>query len=121
MATSVKVGWARGDYGRQRNDTEVDLADLPLILAEHGLDPAVLDGIPYGARLEMIQARAEMFSLTVRLRHEVADDRAAGKSGPGPAALAVRDARREEAARLDALLVKHAGKAPAQAREPAAV
>jgi hypothetical protein len=116
METSVRVGWAREQYAKDRYDVEVSLADLPLILTEHGIDPEQIDRIPYTRRLTIIRLTAEVHASDVYLRREVA---AAGwKSGqPVPDAVAQVKTRRDSfKAQLAGVLNDYR---PAQAPEPA--
>ena len=71
--TEIKVGWARRDYGRDRFDVAIDLADLPEILAEQGADPAQAGTIPYSKKLDILRAFARMTAMNEYLRREAAD------------------------------------------------
>jgi len=89
--TAIKVGWARKDYGRDRYDAEVDLADLPEILAEHGIDPEGCDLIPYSRKLTILRLTAEVHATDVYARREAAD---AGWDFKGTPPAAVADVLR---------------------------
>jgi len=92
MDTSVKAGWARQQYARDRFDVAISMSDLPLILIEQGADPALLDTIPFSVRWEIIRTQAEIFSKLEYLRHEAAD--AGWKKGDQPTT-AMEGARRD--------------------------
>jgi hypothetical protein len=114
--TAIKAGWARKDYGRDRYDVEVDLADLPDILAEHGVDPVKTDAIPYSRRLTILRLVAETHSTDVYARREIVD---AGWDQTGAPPAAVADVLRRlktVKAQLDKILADYK---PAEAPEPA--
>ena len=111
--TEIKVGWARRDYGRDRFDVAIDLADLPEILAEQGADPAQVSTIPYSKKLDILRAFARMTAMNEYLRHEAAD--AGWVQGDEPTA-PMRGAKRD----LDAAKAKLASLvASCQVQEPA--
>jgi hypothetical protein len=107
MATEIKLGWARQQYGRDRFDVNIDLADLPLILAEHGADPALIDTIPYTRRLEILRVQAEIFGRTVYLRHETDEAKAAGETKPTAVMTRVKAGIDEHVERLERLLAAY--------------
>lgn len=80
--TCIKVGWARRDYGRDRYDFSLDLADLPFILAEYGVDEAGYKRMPMSRRLRILHLEAEINAKTVYYEHELADARAANPQRP---------------------------------------
>jgi len=113
MATEIKVGWARRDYGRDRFDVAIDLADLPDILTEQGADPALASAIPYSTRLAILRAFARMIAMNEYLRREAAD--AGWSQGEEPTA-GMRGAKKD----LDAAKTQLAGLvAPYRVQEPA--
>jgi hypothetical protein len=71
--TQIKLGWARQQYGRDRADFAVDMADLPLILNEAGINPHLIEGIAYSKRWDLISAYAEVLAAKAYLRHEAVD------------------------------------------------
>jgi hypothetical protein len=114
MSTSVKVGWARRDYGRDRYDISLDLSDLPDILAEYGVDEAGYARMPFSVRRKALRLEAEIDAKTVYYNHELADARAAG--GQATAAMATLKAEIPvlEAKRA-ALLAQYKAKEPVSA------
>lgn len=117
MSTSVKIGVARLQYGRDRFDIEYDMADLPDILAEHGVDEAGYKRMPFSVRYKALRWEAEIVAKTVYYEHEAADARTTAASGQPPQATAAMAALKREVpelkAKRDALL------APYRAGEPA--
>jgi len=112
MSTSVKIGFARQQYGRDRYDIQIDLADLPDILAEYGVDEAGYKRMPFSVRKKTLRFEAEIDAKTVYYEHELADAKA-GDGRPTAAMAALKAEVPALRARRDALL------APYKAREPA--
>lgn len=71
--TQIKLGWARQQYGRDRADFAIDMADLPLILTEAKIDPELSGSIAYSKRWDIISAYAEVLAAKAYLRHEAVD------------------------------------------------
>jgi hypothetical protein len=71
--TQIKLGWARQQYGRDRADFAIDMADLPLVLTEAGIDPELAGSIAYSKRWDIISAYAEVLAAKAYLRHEAVD------------------------------------------------
>jgi hypothetical protein len=99
MSTEVKVGFARQQYGRDRYDHKVSMDDLPLILAEHEIDPTLIERMAYTTRLEILRLTAEVHTKTVYLKHEAADAGWQKGAKPTPGMLGAKadlDARKAE-------------------------
>jgi hypothetical protein len=90
MSTSVKTGWARQQYGRDRFDIQLDLADLPFIIAEYGVDEAGHKRMPHSVRIKVLRTEAEIIAKTVYYEHELAEARAAGSKVPSGAMVALK-------------------------------
>jgi hypothetical protein len=105
--TAIKVGWARKDYGRDRYDAEVDVADLPLILIEHGVDPAQIDNIPWSRRMTIVRLAAEVHATDVYARREIADAGWNGKSTPPEAVAKVLTQLKAAKAQLAKILADY--------------
>lgn len=71
--TNIKLGWARQQYGRDRADFAIDMADLPLILIENNIAPELAGAIAYSKRWEIISAYAEVLAAKAYLQHEAVD------------------------------------------------
>jgi hypothetical protein len=113
--TSIKIGWARGQYARDRYDTEVDLADLPLIFTEYGADPGLAETVKLSDRLEIARLFGEVHARTVYLRHEAAEAGWSKGRKPTEGMLgAQRDLRRAQAL-LANLLAEYKAREPATA------
>jgi hypothetical protein len=117
MRTSAKIGFARQQYGRDRADIQLDMADLPDILTEYGVDEAGYKRMPFSARYKALRLEAEIIAKTVYYEHEAADARREAAPGQQLTLTAAMTALRREVpelkAKRDALL------APYKAGEPA--
>ena len=120
MSTSVKAGWARRDYGRDRFDIQLDMADLPQILADYGVSADGHERMPFATRLRVLRLEAEIIAKTVYYDHEVADARASAAVGQAPTPTAAMRALKPEVeamrARRDEMLAPYK---PAKTPEPA--
>lgn len=120
MSTSAKIGFARQQYGRDRVDIQIDMADLQDILTEYGVDEAGYKRMPFSARFKVLRIEAEIIAKTVYYEHEMADARAAVVPGQQPQATAAMKVLRGEVpelkAKRDALLAPYV---PEKAKEPA--
>lgn len=133
--TSVKMGWARQQYGRDRYDASYALADLPYFLVELGVDEAGYKRMPYSVRMKVLRLLAELDAKAVYYEHELADAKAAAPVQEAPKPTAAMTALKAEVPQLrakrDALLEPYlteeakaklaARRAQAEARQPATV
>lgn len=118
--TSVKIGFARQQYGRDRYDVSIALTDLPHFLAEFGVDEAGYARMPYSTRMKVLRLLAEIDAKAVYYEHEVADAKAAANGSvvqPSAAMITLKAEVPQLRTKRDELLAQYKVKRP----EPAAV
>jgi hypothetical protein len=88
--TSIKLGWARRQYGADRFDVELGMTDLPRILAEHKADPAAAETMPFSTAIEILRLEAEIIGKGVYYRHEQTEAQASGATRATAAMMALK-------------------------------
>jgi hypothetical protein len=117
MTTSIKIGFARRDYGRDRYDFQLDLDDLPAVLIEHGVDAAGYGRMPMSTRLKVLRFEVEINVKSAYHAHEAADAKAAGATTATDAMATLKAEVADLRAKRDAALAPYKAPVP----EPAAV